>query len=171
MSKIAFLTSLNQSWTQIEPLQLGRGPNVNGTPDRYVALESSEGLVLRVDLYRSSDESFAFEEVCIWSSFAVIGWGHHVYLVDIPTRSVSGFDLGSYFGHLYPAEGWLLAASAERLWRVGPDGSRLWRSDVLGIDGVVVHQIEDGVIHGAGECDPPGGWQPFELDLDTGQRA
>ena len=127
--------------------------------------------MLRVDLYQSSDECFAFEEVCAWSRFVVIGWGHRVYLIEPQTRAVSALDLGSYFGRLYPTAGYLLVASAERLFRFEPDGLLLWRSDALGIDGVIVDQFKDEVIRGTGEWDPPGGWQPFQIGLNSGQRA
>jgi hypothetical protein len=127
--------------------------------------------MLRVDLYKSSDQCFAFEAACLWSGFVVIGWGHRVYLVERRTRAVSALDLGGYFCHLYPMEQCLLVTSAEWLFRVEPDGSLLRRSDALGIDGVVVRQIEDGIICGEGEWDPPGDWRPFQVVLNTGQRA
>ena len=57
-----------------------------------------------------SDECFAFEEVRVWSGFVAIGWGHHLYLVNLHSQVVSSLDLGSYFGHLYPAEDYLLVA-------------------------------------------------------------
>lgn len=124
-----------------------------------------------MDLYQSGDECFAFEEVRLWSGLVVIGWGHRVYLVEPRTRAVSALDLGGYFGHLYPEQQCLLVASAERLFRVEPDGSLPWRTDVLGIDGVVVHEVADGVIRGSGEWDPPGGWRPFQVSLSSGQRV
>jgi hypothetical protein len=171
MIRVAFLTTADTPWTRMEPIRIGRIPTGRGTPDRFVAVESDEGPVLRVDLYRSSDECFAFEEVCTWSDFVVVGWGHHVYLIAPQTRAVSALDLGSYFGHLYPTAAYLLVASAERLFRVEPDGSLLWRSDALGIDGIVVDHVADGIIRGKGEWDPPGGWQPFQVSLSSGQRA
>jgi hypothetical protein len=171
MSRAAFLTTLDSPWTRVEPIRLGRVPAGLGTPDRFVVIESGEGSRLRVDLYQSSDECFAFEEVCVWSGSVVLGWGHRVYLVEPRTRVVSALDLGSYFGHLYPGERWLLVASAERLLRVEPDGSLLWRSDALGLDGVVVDQVADGVIRGEGEWDSPGDWRPFQVSLSSGQRV
>ena len=170
MSRAAFLTTLDPPWTRIEPIRIGRVPTGRGAPDRFVTIDPGEGSLLRVDLYRSNDECFAFEEVRVWSGFVVIGWGHGVYLIEPRTRAVSAIDLGSYFGHLYPVEQCLLIASALRLFRVEPDGSLLWRSDALGVDGVVVDQIEDGVIRGKGEWDPPGDWRPFQVSLNTGQR-
>jgi hypothetical protein len=152
------------------PVRLGQAPTRRGTPDRFVAVESGEGPLLRVDLYQSANECFAFEEVRLWSGFLVVGWGHCLYLVEPRTPAVSSLDLGCYFGHLYPLEQSLLVASAERLFRVEPDGSQLWRTDVLGMDGVVVEQVADGVIRGAGEWEPPGDWRPFQVSLRTGQQ-
>lgn len=171
MTRASFLATLDPPWTRREPLRLGHVPTGRGTPERYVAVEPSEGPLLRIDLYRSSDECFAFEEVCVWAGFVVIGWGHRVYLVEPRTRAVAALDLGHYFGHLYPAEQCLLIASAERLFCIERDGSLLWRSEALGIDGVVVDQIEKGVIRGQGEWDPQGGWRPFQVRLSTGQRV
>ncbi len=170
MSRVSFLTALDSPWTGMEPVRLGQAPTGHGTPDRFVAVASDEGPLLRVDLYQARDESFAFEEVRLWSGFVVIGWGHRVYLVELRTRAVSSLDLGSYFSNLYLAEQCLLVASAKRLFRVEPDGSLLWRSDDLGMDGVVVHQVADGVVQGEGEWDPPGGWRPFQVRLRNGQR-
>lgn len=169
MTRTAFHSMLDVPWAGMEPVQLGQVPTGLGTADRFVTVETEQGPLLRLDLYRSSDECFAFEEVRIWSGFVAIGWGHHLYLVKPQTRQVLALDLGSYFGHMYPAEGCLLVASAERLFCVAPDGSLLWQSDHLGIDGVIVDQVAGGMVQGEGEWDPPGGWRPFSLDLRTGQ--
>jgi hypothetical protein len=82
---------------------------------------------------------------------------------------VSSLDLGSYFGRLYAGDSYLLAASAERLFRIGLDGTLLWASDPLGLDGVVVSCVAGGVVKGEGEWDPPGGWRPFRVCLDAGE--
>jgi len=111
MIRAAFFATLGPPWMRIEPVRLGRVPTGHGTPDRFVAVQAGDSPLLRVDLYRSSEECFAFEEVCVWSGFVVIGWGHCIYLVEPRTRAVSALHLGSYFGHLYPAEQFLLVAS------------------------------------------------------------
>ncbi|QBE62300.1 hypothetical protein [Pseudoduganella lutea] len=43
-----------------------------------------------------------------------------------------------------------------------------WKQSDLGIDGVVLHRAGMGRIDGEGDQDPPGGWQPFSLQSDTG---
>jgi hypothetical protein len=153
----------------MEPVRLGQVPTGLGTADRFVTVESEQGPALRVDLYSSTDECFAFEEVRLWSGFVAIGWGGHLYLVNLQTRQALVLDLDNYFGCMYPAEGCLLAASSERLFCIAPDGSLLWQSGSLGIDGVTVDCVQNGVVQGQGEWDPPGGWRPFSISLLTGQ--
>lgn len=46
----------------MEPVRLGQARTDLGPADRFVTVESEKEPLLRVDLYRSSDESFAFEE-------------------------------------------------------------------------------------------------------------
>ncbi|WP_166881743.1 hypothetical protein [Massilia mucilaginosa] len=47
-----------------------------------------------------------------------------------------------------------------------------WRGRArrIGADGVLIVDAVDGVLRGAGEWDPPGGWRDFTLALDTGER-
>jgi hypothetical protein len=134
-----------------------------------VSVELDEKNRVRLDLFGSSDECFAFEDVRVWSGLIVVGWGHHLYLVNPNSKGISALDLGSYFGQLYPANDYLLVASAERLYRIGPNAALLWSTGPLGIDGVVVKQVKDGIIHGEGEGDPSGGWRQFRVSLSTGQ--
>lgn len=53
----------------MEPVRLGRIQVNEDTADRFVVVESDNGPLLRADLYKSSDECFAFEAVCLWSCF------------------------------------------------------------------------------------------------------
>lgn len=154
----------------MDPLVLGRLPGGRGTPGAFVVVEADDEPLLRVDLY-SGPSSFAFEDAIVWSRLLVIGWGERLHLVDLGTRANTVIALGGYFGHLYAAADHLLVASCDRLIRIGPDRSMLWRSAPLGIDGVIVDDIIEGLVHGKGEWDPPGGWIPFTLDLATGKAS
>jgi hypothetical protein len=153
----------------MEPLRLGAVPLGLGTADRFLTVEDETGPRLRVDLYRAIEEHHVFEEVLLWSGRIVLGWGERLYLVEPEARKTAVIDLGSYFAGLYPGEDYLLVASANRLLRIQPDGAVRWTSEGLAIDGVIVEEMTHGIIHGAGEWDPPGGWQPFRLSLETGQ--
>lgn len=155
----------------MEPVRLGAVPDGLGTPDRYLTVEDDDGPRLRVDIYSSVDECHAYEELQIWSGCVILGRGHHLYIVGPREPRTTVIDLGSYFGHIYPGDGFLLVASAERLMRVRPDATVLWASGPLGIDGVIVDEVTGGIIKGRGEWDPPGGWRPFRLSLESGEMA
>jgi hypothetical protein len=138
------------------------------TPRVYVTVECDGEPFLRVDLYERKAAHYAFQEVVAWGDLIAIGFGCRVHFVSSVSRSVATFQLGGYFGHLYPIEDRLLVADAERLHCFSRDGSMLWRSAELGIDGVVVRKVADGIIEGQGEWNPPGGWEPFRILLSTG---
>lgn len=165
--RIAFEQRLHAPWTHVAPLRVGTAPEGRGTPGAFVLVEADEAPLLRVDLY-AGPSCFAFEDAIVWSNLLVIGWGERAHLVDLGTRETTSIELGGYFGHLYASSDYLLIASCGRLLRIAPDRSVLWRSAPLGVDGVLVEDVSDGVIHGSGEWDPPGGWKPFTLDLASG---
>lgn len=56
-------------------------------------------------------------------------------------------NLASYFGHLYLTDDLLLVATATQLHCFNPNGTSTWSSTTLGIDGVVVHHIEQDMIY------------------------
>ena len=138
MPTVEFRSTLDAPWIDMEPLLLGAVPSGRGTPDAYVTVGLNASPVLRIDLYRSSEQSYTFNDALGWSRFAVICWGHAIYFVELDTKQVTTLELNSYFGHAYPSEKFLLVASADRLFQVNRDGDLVWRSEPLGVDGVVV---------------------------------
>jgi hypothetical protein len=110
-----------------------------------------------------------FEDVQLFGTVLVIGCGHRIHFVEVGEElSVTSHNLGSYFGHFLYFAGSVIVASAERVFRFTARGSLLWRSDVVGIDGVIVDAVDDERICGKGEWDPPERWRPFCLDLANG---
>jgi hypothetical protein len=79
--------------------------------------------------------------------------------------------LEEYFGHVYPTADYLLLASCSRLFRMEPDRSILWKTELLGLDGVVVRESGPTLVRGDGEWDPPGGWRPFAVLAADGRRV
>lgn len=90
--------------------------------------------------------------------------------VNLAERAVLEHELDSYFGYLYPIPAGVLVSSGSSLFRFGQDGRIVWLCRSLGVDGVVVHDVRDGVVVGAAELDPPGEWKPFRVALADGSR-
>jgi hypothetical protein len=70
-------------------------------PDKYILLTQCYQLVLRVDAFYSSEESFAFNDSVIWYGFLIIGWGDYIYLIYMGFKAEVNNALNSYFGYLY----------------------------------------------------------------------
>jgi hypothetical protein len=160
---------LDFGWTSMEPLRVGDVPSGLGTPDLFLTISDDDSPLLRVDAYGPTSP---FDKVIVWQGKVFFGFGYCVYVVDPKEKSARTIFLGeimSYFGHFYPSEDYLLVASGMALLRISPEGDVVWKSRDIGLDGVVVDSIENGLIHGRGEWDPPGGWEPFVLRLDSGE--
>jgi hypothetical protein len=153
---------------RLEPIQVGRVLVPLSTPDLYVTVADDHAAILRVDVYAFGPDTFAFQDALLWQSNLVIGFGSHVHAISMQDRSVTTIELGSYFGHLYPTSEYLLIASGERLFRMDAGRSVLWKTDVLAVDGVVVHDPGPPIVRGDAEHDPPGGWQPFAVLASNG---
>jgi hypothetical protein len=63
----------------------------------------------------------------------------------------------------------LLVASGTELLCFDAQAKLRWQRQDLAVDGVVVQAVEDNKIFGKAEWDPPGGWHPFTLSLESGQ--
>ena len=163
--------SIEGDWLRLVPVRVGPVPVSLRTPDRYVTVARDTQPLLRIDIYACGPDCFAFEEVITWRDSIIIGFGSHVHAVSLADRSVVTIVLGAYFCHLYAASDYVLIASGERLFRLEPDRSILWKSVALAIDGVVVHDLGPIFIRGEGEWDPPGGWKPFTVSTVDGEPA
>jgi hypothetical protein len=171
-----FLDDFGPEWRNVDSVEVGRRTPAGEVAARVgVTVDGSPRL--RVDVFANYEHE-AFREVRCIAPVAAIGYGGHVYFVDVETRAAKPVELSGYFGTLYTPEDFGLAdcpfdflvGSADALHRFAADGSLVWTAEDVAIDGVIVHDIVDGVIDGTGEWDPPGGWKEFRLDLDTGAR-
>lgn len=168
--------ALADSWPETAVLAVGpMAPD--RTPAVRVGVVRGERPHLRIDVFTHA-ECETFREIrCIGDTVAV-GYGDHVHFVDAATRAATTWRLDGYFGELYTAEDFGLAdrpfdflvGSATALHRFRADGSQVWECRDLGVDGVLVHDVDGTTIDGDGEWDPPGGWQPFRVSLETGAK-
>jgi hypothetical protein len=160
--------TVDAPWTAMDPILVGSVPTGAGTPGIYMTIKRDGEPFARVDAWPIYGGPFT--EVLSWGRFVVLGWNSDVHLVDPLTREVHSVECDLYFGHLYPIDDRLLIGTDSHLICVDEQGNVRWKSGRLAIDGVVVDAVRDGgIIHGRGEWDPPEGWQPFRVSLDTGR--
>jgi hypothetical protein len=160
--------AIGPPWTTMSPLRLGKLPSGLGTADLFVTITDDDRPVLRVDLY-AGESCAPFKDAIAWGQRVFVGYGDVLYVLDPQKPSSSLILLGSYFGAFYAAEDYLLVASGGGLLRVSSRGEVMWRATELGVDGVLVKVIDDSLVKGEGEWEPPGGWRPFILRLDSGE--
>lgn len=167
MLRAWFSGIVGEPWTQVPNVAVGAVGH-SQVVSVFVTVERDGEPLLRIDVYEQEPAHRAFQEAMVWHELAVVGFGGHVHLVTLQPRNIASYALDGYFGHLYPLDERLLVADAEGLHCFAPTGRRLWQSDQLGIDGVVVHDVDGDAIEGEGEWDPPGGWRPFRISLASG---
>lgn len=167
MLRVSCQPAIGPPWTTMPPLRLGRIPSGLGTADLFVTITDDDRPVLRADLY-AGESCAPFKDAIPWGKRVFVGYGDVLYALDPQKQSSSTINLGSYFGAFYAAEDYLLVASGAGLLRLSSGGEVMWRAPQLGVDGVLVKVIEDSLVKGEGEWDPPGDWRPFVLRLRLG---
>lgn len=121
---------------------------------------------------RYNEHCSPFQEAMRIGDVLAVGHEGHFYLFDsVAMRNLLTLPIEGYFGHLYLDRGLLYVAGCCDLHCVDLSGRIVWRSEWLGIDGVMVEVFEEHQIKGVGEFDPPGGWRPFSLDRLTGRKV
>jgi hypothetical protein len=157
-------------WLNARRIQVGQVSQSQGTPELFVLIEKAGAPYLRVDLYADSEQPRCFQEAIVWLSWIVIGFGSSVHFISLSDGATKTVELDDYFGHLYPEEDFLLIATGSSLIRFDHEAGIVWGNHNLGLDGVLVQDISDGLVSGEGEWDPPGGWKPFQVSLETGEK-
>lgn len=171
-----FLDHVSDEWRAAPSLAVGRRAG-HGEPDAYVGVSRDGEPHLRIDVH-TNHEHLCFQDVRCLGSLVAVGYGDHVHFVDAESRESRSVEMDGYFGALYTPEDLglrdrpfdLLAASTSSLLRFDRGGALVWEARELGIDGVRVDDVEGAVITGSGAWDPPGGWEPFVVNLVTGTK-
>lgn len=101
----------------------------------------------------------------------LLGGGQELYAFDLDTGAVRHHQLlDNYFMRLAltPDRTRLLVLDGTSVAALDTALQELWRTSV-GVDGVMLHDLDDDQVHVDAELDPPGGWKAFVLDARTGK--
>lgn len=132
----------------MSPMVLGPAPVGQGTPRCHVCVETGHER-LRVDVYVDRDDYCFRDEAMIDGGTLFAGVGHRVIVIDLATRNVCQHVLDGYFGYFTRLSDGVLAASGCSLYRIGLDGAQRWAATGLAVDGLLVHEVREGLVIGA----------------------
>ncbi len=124
----------------------------------------------KIEFWNTIDYETPFTDAIIWDRHVAMGFSEYFTLINLEDHSHNEIRLRGYFGYLYPYDSFLLVATQFNLICINKQGLQVWETEMLGIDGVIVHDFDGGNIYGSGENDPPGGWIDFIIDSRTGKR-
>ena len=166
-------TTLAAPWTRVPSVVLGEP---SGPPTAFVLVSEDGAPFLRLDIHCPDTEYDHATEAEAWGGWIVVGFGCRVVLVSpedgaqrvIPLSERQPPFLCDHFDRIVREPDVMLVASGTRVFRLGADGAVLWKSEELGVDGVLIHDVDADTVSGDGEWDPPGGWEPYEISLATG---
>lgn len=167
---IEWVENLTDEWKNVPEVRAGWSRKSPSDPRRHVLVRHAGHALLRIALYGNDEDSIHTEQSASWGNLLALGWGHRVSVIEVNTRHAREYPLGAPFVSMRQLEHGLglLVASAERLFLINREGALEWQSDVLGVSRLEITEIADGFIFGQGEWDPPGGWKPFQVRLNSG---
>ncbi len=170
MNAPAFHPTLPDRWIRVPPIVIGNPGTGEGTPDAYVTAVHAEYGQIRVDLYVSEETASPQEDARFIQEHLVIGFQNGLHFIQLAEpHTVQSYELEWYFGGITEIGEAVLVTSAQRVRRLSRTGELIWTSPKTGLDGVVIDDVEDDLILGRGEWDPPDGWRPFKLHIDSGR--
>ena len=135
-----------------------------------LTIYKNENPITTVDL-RYTYSCSSKKEAMKFFNFIAVGLSGFLYLYDLTSKSVVLFiDLNGYFSGFSISNEHLLIAHNRGIYCLTKYGQIKWHT-CIGIDGVIIENVENGNIYGSEQSDPPDGWTDFVLDLETGKRA
>ncbi|GKX57427.1 hypothetical protein SOASR030_35390 [Leminorella grimontii] len=150
---------------------------------RRVLVSVNEKPQLFLNIYAALDTDGwileqCFKEIKVNQSTVAILHGMHVHLFDVETHNVTSISLDDYVGNLYSipdvysdelTENFIVT-TFEYTFFINIKTGIKWRSEPCAVDGVNIHDINENIISGSGDWEPPSSdWVPFTLDLNTGR--
>lgn len=162
---------IDPPWTRIEPIRIGYIPSGLGEPSFYVTVAKDADEVARIDAYPEYNSTFV--AAIGWRHLVAVGFFDAAYPIDpvAPVPVVCKVPYEMYFQAFFPLPDHLLVVTGVGMACLNPRCELVWARNDMAIDGVLVQRVEDGVIIGEAEWDPPGDWRPFRVRLADGTHA
>src|SRR5688572_30155942 len=162
-----FSTDLPSSYNGLAVL--ASGPGTENVPGKEFVIAQEDGIITGVFEIHFETSGGPFKQAILLNDLLAIGLYQFLYLYDLKRKHfICKYEMEGYFGYLYIHEGKLYVTDAACMYCLESNGNLVWQNGNLGIDGVLIERFDGGRIYGSGEWDPPGGWENFVLDIETG---
>jgi len=141
------------------------------TDCEFVRIKNASTFEPLINLKVESDDSPTFKQSEVVDGIAIIGYGNRFSIFDLNKKEIkANLSFDGYFGSFKVNSGEIFVATDSELINLNFQGIEKWKTDNLGIDGVIISQITEREITGSGEWDPPDGWESFTLYRETGKK-
>ena len=153
---------------RLEPILISGLDSINLNGQEFLILDQLDNGKICFEI-KYEYHCSPFKEAIIIENLLAVGHENFFFLFDLKTETnILRLEMEGYFGNIYFDHELFFVTDACGLYCVDKKASILWQNKTLGIDGVIVNDFTNDSIFGSGEWDPPGGWQNFILDKQTG---
>ena len=157
--------AIDGAWRSMEPLRVGNVPVTLGEPVVFVRVTREGEPYLRIDVHLGEGE---LGPILLWDDLVCVASSTAVHLVELESREVATHEHGGWSVRLHATPTALLACTNDRVLCFDAGARCVWRSGAVGVDGVEIEDVREGMVLGTGDWDPPGGWRAFRLRLADG---
>ena len=173
--KASFRDYPSDFYSGVETISISNEESESGSNVMYVIIEEldefDEGTEL-INLVMKHDHLIApFNDIQLFGDFMAIGFGNSVYFFNLKTWGFYHYSLNGYFSSLHIEQEHFYVCSASDIVCFNNQAELMWCSDPLGVDGVQIGQVTAEIISGSAECNPPDGWEDFEISAIDGKRT
>ncbi|MFT3796608.1 hypothetical protein [Flavobacterium sp.] len=110
-----------------------------------------------------------FKEGLIVGDILAVGIQNHFYLFDLKTqKNILSQEIEGYFCKIYFDEDKFFVTGASGVYAISKEGKLLWENNRLGVDGVLIGEINENALFLNAQIDPPDGWKGFRLNKKNG---
>jgi hypothetical protein len=163
-----FSTFRNENNNSVETVIIQPLQNENSTESIFVLIKEDKTYKPILNLKITTGNSSPFKDTQIFNDVVLIGSGDSFVTFNLNTRKQTIISLDGYFGNFRIHDDKVFVCSASDVTCLSLGGEIKWKSESIAIDGVIINSFENSIIYCSREWDPPGGWQPCQLDFLSG---
>ena len=167
--KLSFRNSIEFPWSNLKAVRIGCVPDSIPTPDKFVLIESDDIPILRVDIYLCMDDDNFYIKGCVLDRNIFLCFGNRLYCLSSVGKILNSIILKEGFVSIKPFDNSIFITTSRCLFKLESDGTIIWKSDDLGLDGVEIIAIKDREATVDALIDPTEKRMRYVVSIDSGK--